>query len=106
MTKQDHTDKGDLLLSFLKESESNPLVIIFSAEWHSLSDIVEIIAEKVENADKNINVLPVDADKDFHIFSSYNISTVPSAIVIKNKQLVKRLTGAFSKKTILDAVAS
>ena len=106
MKKNNQTDKGDLLLTFLKESENNPLVIIFSAEWHSLSEIVEIIGEKVENANKNINVLPLDADKDYSIFSSYNISTVPSAIVIKNRQMIKRVTGAFSKKTILDAIAS
>jgi|GEM_PF-2674818 len=106
MTIDNHTDKGELLLTFLQESEHNPLVIIFSAEWHSLSEIVEIIGEKVQNADDNINVLPLDADQDYSLFSSYNISTVPSAIIIKNKQMIKRVTGAFSKKTILDAIAS
>lgn len=104
MAEPKHTNKDQALISHIKESVNNPLVVIFSASWHSHSDIVDIITEKIIQADQTINVVSCDADDDEDIFAKYNIDTVPSAIVIKDKKMVRKIKGTFSKKTILDII--
>lgn len=102
MTQENNIDKGQQLFTLINESADHPLVIIFSAHWHSHSDIVEIIAEKLMEADTDLNLISLDSDADEELFDRYNISAIPSAIIIKDKKMIKKVEGTFSKKLILD----
>ena len=106
MHKNNQMEKEELLVSQINESSTHPLVIVFSAKWHSHSDIVEIITEKIAKADDSINLFMLDADKDEEFFIRYKIGTIPSALIIKDRKMIKKIEGTFSKKTILDIVHS
>jgi thioredoxin-like negative regulator of GroEL len=104
MTDTKNINKKDQLAEYIGDSMEHPLVMIFTAKWHSHSDIVEIIAEKIMAADDKIRLIIIDADVDEDLFGVYNISSIPAAIIIKNKQMIKKINGTFSKKMILDCI--
>lgn len=104
MKENNNISKKEQLAGYISDSKEHPLVMIFTANWHSHSDIVEIIAEKIKNSSDSIQVITLDADEDEDIFSLYNIGSIPAAIIVKNKQMVKKINGTFSKKMVLDCI--
>ena len=104
MKVNNNINKEQQLSEYIGDSMTHPLVVIFSAKWHSHSDIVEIITEKIMKSSDKVRVLTFDADEDEDIFAAYNIGSVPAAIIIKNKQMVKKINGTFSKKMVLDYI--
>lgn len=104
MIENNYNNKEEMLAAHIGDSAVHPLVMIFTATWHSHSDIVEIISEKILNASESVRIITFDADEDEDIFASYNIGSIPAAIIIKNKQMVKKINGTFSKKMVLDYI--
>jgi hypothetical protein len=71
MTDTKNINKKDQLAEYIGDSMEHPLVMIFTAKWHSHSDIVEIIAEKIMAADDKIRLIIIDADVDEDLFGVY-----------------------------------
>lgn len=94
------------ILSLVEISNHVPLVIVFTANWLSQSEIVEVVANKIKNSEMHPNVITIDIDEDESLLSTYNISTVPSALIVKNRRIVKKINGTFSKKDVLDQLIS
>lgn len=90
------------LLKFTNESGEKPLVLVFTATWLSQSSIVKIVVQKILNSTSKINLMNLDADTHKEIFLRYNVTTLPTVLLIKNKQIVHKIEGTFSKKMVLD----
>lgn len=91
--------------STVKESEKTVL-LDFYADWcgpcRMVSPIVDEIAE--ENAD--ILVGKVNVDNEPALAEAFGVSSIPTLIVLKNGNVVNRVTGARPKAQILALIAN
>ena len=91
--------------SAVKESEKTVL-LDFYADWcgpcRMVSPIVDEIAE--ENAD--ILVGKVNVDNEPALAEAFGVSSIPTLIVLKNGNVVNRVTGARPKAQILALIAN
>jgi len=83
------------------EDASKYQILIFTADWISQSSIVRIISQKINSAAENANVFIVDAEKNEDFLLEYKVTHLPTCVIIKNKVIVDRLEGVFSKKDVL-----
>ena len=80
-----------------------PVLIDFWAPWcgpcRMLSPVISEIAE--EYGDK-IKVCKVNVDEEQELAISYGVSSIPTLLVFKNGQVVKKSIGAIPKAQILE----
>lgn len=79
-----------------------PVLVDFFAQWCApckmLGPIVEMVAEEVTDA----KVCKIDIDEASELAAQYRIMSVPTLMVFKNGEAVKRSSGVVSKDAILD----
>jgi len=90
------------ILKYLVQSAKVPLLLVFTAHWSPLSEIVSVVAQKVNNTESATNVITIDIDQHENLAKEFNIGSVPSVIIIRNKQIQHKLEGVVSKKEILN----
>ena len=80
-------------------SSSVPVLVDFWAEWcypcRMLSPTIEELAEEYG---ERIKVGKVDTDANRNISVKYGISAIPTVMIFKDGQLVKRFVGLQAKK--------
>ncbi len=86
-------------------NEPRPVIVDFHALWCGpcktqspiLSDIAAEFGER-------LRVIKIDVDKNPLIASKYNIQGVPTVILFKNGQLVRRQSGVASKSQLHEVI--
>uniref|UniRef100_A0A7S0VBN1 Glutaredoxin n=1 Tax=Polytomella parva TaxID=51329 RepID=A0A7S0VBN1_9CHLO len=74
--------------------ESNKLVVLFFwAEWSEPCKALQVVAEALSNK-FSIDVLKVEAEKVEDVSSDFNITVVPSFIILKGSKELDRVDGA------------
>jgi len=74
-------------------------ILYFTAEWCNPCKIMKPIAEEI-NKDSAIKFKFIDVDENLDLCRSYNIKSVPTFILIKDKQEIKRAVGAKNKEEL------
>lgn len=79
-----------------------PVLIDFYAEWcgpcRMLGPIIDEIAEEATD----FKVAKVNIDEQPELATKYQVMSVPTLVVIKNGEVVNRVTGVTPKQKILD----
>ncbi|MDD4815610.1 MAG: thioredoxin [Clostridia bacterium] len=80
-----------------------PVLVDFFATWcgpcRMLTPILEQIAEEKKN---EVDIFKIDVDECEDLSREFGIMSIPTIMVFKNGQLVKRETGLRPKGAILD----
>jgi len=76
-------------------------VVDFYATWCGPCKMFGPIFEEVSN-EKNINFIKLDVDKYPDIARQYGVMTIPTIILFKNGQELKRYTGFMSKEQFIE----
>lgn len=76
-------------------------VVDFYATWCGPCKMFGPVFEEVSN-ESNINFVKVDVDKENDIARVYGVMTIPTVILFKNGEEVKRNIGYMSKEGLID----
>ncbi len=84
----------------LKNSEKTVL-IDFYADWCGPCRMVSPIVDEIANENSEILVGKVNVDEEPELASSFDVSSIPMLVVMKNGVVVNQAVGARPKEQIL-----
>ena len=76
----------------------------FSASWCGPCKMLAPIMEGIKPKFKNVNFVNIDVDQQFEVASKYGIRSVPTVVIEKNGQEVKRMSGLQSEMMYVNAI--
>lgn len=81
------------------------VLIDFYADWcgpcRAMSPIIDEIAEELSD---NIKVGKINVDENQDIAINYGVMSIPTIVIIKNKEVVKTFVGVTDKQKILNGL--
>lgn len=78
-----------------------PILVEFWSSWCAPCQMVKSILEVIEQEYQNkLKVIKINTDLNFNLSSQYKIMGVPTFILFKNGQEVRREVGAKSKEEL------
>lgn len=95
-----HLTKDNFEKEVLQASE--PVLVDFWATWCGPCQMVGPIIEEVASEVTNAKVCKVDVDEQPELARQYRVMSIPTLMVFKGGQAIKREVGAKSKSEILD----
>ena len=87
-------------------NEGKPMVLDFWAEWCGPCRMVSPIIDEIAEENPDILVGKVNVDRESALAEAFGVSSIPTLIVLKNGNVVNRVTGARPKAQILALIAS
>ena len=76
----------------------------FSASWCGPCKMLAPVMENITPKFSNVRFTNVDVDEQFEIASKYGIRSVPTVVIEKNGQEVKRMSGLQSEMMYVNAI--
>lgn len=93
-------------LNFEEEvlSAENTVLLDFWAEWCGPCMMLSPIVDEIANENGEITVGKINVDDAPELAQTYDVSSIPTLVVIKNGKEVNRSVGVIPKSQILDLV--
>lgn len=88
--------------SVIKNNES--VLLDFYAEWCGPCRMVAPIIEEIASENPDIAVGKINVDEESELAARYGVFSIPTLVVIKGGELVKRSVGAKPKEQILELI--
>lgn len=82
-----------------------PVLVDMFATWCGpCKMMVPVVAQLAEEYKGSVKVGKLDIDQNVDIVAQYKIMSVPTFLVIKDGEVVKKLIGAVSKEELVEAI--
>ena len=82
-----------------------PVLVDMFATWCGPCKMMApIVAQLAEEYKGSVKVGKLDIDQNVDIVAQYKIMSVPTILVIKDGEVVKKLIGAVSKEELVEAI--
>lgn len=95
-----HLTKENFEQEVLQSKE--PVLVDFWATWCGPCQMVGPIVEEVAGEVTNAKVCKIDVDEQPELARQYRVMSIPTLMVFKNGEVVKREVGAKVKAELLD----
>lgn len=80
------------------------VLLDFYAEWCGPCNMLSPIINEIANENKNIKVYKVNIDEETNLVNKFNIVSVPTILIFKNGEIIRRASGLTDKDQILSMV--
>ena len=90
--------------NFEEEVLKSVLVDMFATWCGPCKMMAPIVAQLAEEYKGSVKVGKLDIDQNVDIVAQYKIMSVPTFLVIKDGEVVKKLIGAVSKEELVEAI--
>ena len=78
-----------------------PVLVDFWASWCGPCQMVSPIIDEIANEHPEIKVCKINVDEQPELAAAFQVMSIPTLVVMKNGQVVKRTMGAQPKQQIL-----
>lgn len=82
-------------------SSEKPVLIDFFASWCGPCRMVSPIVDEIASENEEFKICKVDVDKQPELAQAFNVSSIPTLVVVKQAKVVNRAVGAQPKEAIL-----
>ena len=86
-------------------NESKTVVVDFYADWCGpckiMSQIIDKVAEELEG---QVKVYKVNVDENMELAEKFGIMSIPTIIIFKNGNILKKFIGVIDKNELLDSL--
>lgn len=83
-------------------NSDKPVLLDFWAPWCAPCRMVLPIVEEIAGERSDIKVGKVNVDEQMALARQFKVMSIPTLVVMRNGQVVKKTTGALPKEEILD----
>ena len=91
-----------MLLDWLKESERNIVLLVFSTSWSGSTHILYTYVRQVAKTIPNMRHHLIDVEEYPELASHFGISQVPVSVILKKREVVDYIRGTVSKRKLLE----
>lgn len=88
------------------ETSSNAFVLDFWAPWCGPCRMMEPVLKEIAAEYDTITVGKLNVDENPATATKYDILSIPTLLVFKDGQVVKKIVGARSKKQLVDELSA
>lgn len=79
-------------------SDKKPVLAWFTASWCGPCKAITPHVERLSENVKNVEILKIDIDANGELAEEYEVESVPTFIMFKNKEVAGRILGASGPK--------
>ena len=90
---------------FTRESKSGVVVVDFYAEWCGPCKQMTPVLQKISEEVTDVKFLKINVETCFEVSNSYNVSSIPTLIFLKDGVVVNQITGTRDSKKIKDMIS-
>lgn len=76
---------------------SNYVLLDFWADWCQPCKLMNPVLDEIEKEYPNIKIVRINADEDAAMVQDYNITSIPTYILMKDDEIVNFVYGAMPK---------
>ena len=100
----EYTFTSDNFEEEVLKSDVPVLVDMFATWCGPCKMMAPVVAQLAEEYEGTVKVGKLDIDQNVDIVAQYKIMSVPTFLVIKDGEVVKKLIGAVSKEVLVEAI--
>ena len=100
----EYTFTSDNFEEEVLKSDMPVLVDMFATWCGPCKMMAPVVAQLAEEYKGSVKVGKLDIDQNVDIVAQYKIMSVPTFLVIKDGEVVKKLIGAVSKEELVEAI--
>ena len=82
-------------------NSDKPVLLDFWASWCGPCRMVGPVLDEIAGERSDIKVVKVNVDEERELAGQYQVMSIPTLMVVKNGEIVKRAAGAKNKAQIL-----